>query len=103
MGDDPPGTRCLGAQRNRPLGRGCEGRAYQGGLGQVRKETTMAQGLAELETAPDVVEATVNYINNNGERLFTFTGGPGSTDKRSGGQPDPHKVKMHNGRLEVDR
>lgn len=58
--------------------------------------------LAEMETAPDVVEASVNYINNNGERLFTYTGGPGSTDKRSGGTPDARLVKMHNGRLEAD-
>jgi hypothetical protein len=54
--------------------------------------------LAELETAPDTIEATVNYINNNGEKLFTYTGGPGSLDVRSGGTPDPHRVTMHNGR-----
>ena len=54
--------------------------------------------LAEIETAPDTIEATVNYINNNGEKLFTYTGGPGSLDVRSGGTPDPHQVIMHNGR-----
>ena len=30
--------------------------------------------LAEIEAAPDTVEATVNYIDNNGERLFTSNG-----------------------------
>ena len=54
--------------------------------------------LAELDTAPETIEVTVNYINNNGEKLFTYTGGPGSLDVRSGGTPDPHRVTMHNGR-----
>jgi hypothetical protein len=54
--------------------------------------------LAELETAPDTIEATVNYIDNNGEKLFTYTGGPGSLDVRSGGTPDPRRVTMYNGR-----
>jgi hypothetical protein len=54
--------------------------------------------LAEIDAAPDTIEATVNYIDNNGERLFTFTGEPGSNDKRSGGKPDPRTVIMHNGR-----
>ena len=57
--------------------------------------------LAELETAPDTIEATVNYIDNNGEKLFTYTGGPGSLDVRQGGKPDPHRVTMHNGRPHV--
>jgi hypothetical protein len=59
--------------------------------------------LAELDTAPDTVEATVNYITNDGTELFTYTGGPGSLDVRSGGQPDPHQVQMHNGRPHVKR
>jgi hypothetical protein len=62
----------------------------------------MAQ-LAEIETVPDTIEATVNYVANNGERLFTYTGAPGSNDRRRGGTFDPRTVKMHNGRLEVDR
>jgi hypothetical protein len=59
--------------------------------------------LAEVETVPDVIEATVNYVENNGERLFTYTGAPGGNDKRQGGSYDPRTVKMHNGRLETDR
>jgi hypothetical protein len=59
--------------------------------------------LAEVETVPDVIDATVNYVQNNGEKLFTYTGAPGSNDKRSGGSYDPRTVKMHNGRLETDR
>jgi hypothetical protein len=57
----------------------------------------MAQ-IAEPEAAPDTVEATLNYIVDNGEKLFTETGGPGSTDVRTGGMLDARKVAMHNGR-----
>ena len=59
--------------------------------------------IAEVETVPDVIEATVNYVQNNGEKLFTYTGAPGGNDKRSGGTYDPRAVKIHNGRLETDR
>jgi hypothetical protein len=59
--------------------------------------------LAEVETVPDVIEATVNYVQNNGEKLFTYTGAPGGNDRRQGGTYDPRTVKMHNGRLETDR
>jgi hypothetical protein len=61
------------------------------------KEFSMAQ-VAELETAPDTIEATLNYIVNNGEKLFTQTGGPGSLDVRTGGTPDPRQMPIHNGR-----
>jgi len=54
--------------------------------------------VAEQETAPEAIEATVNYITNNGEKLFTQTGGPGSLDVRTGGTPDPHPVTIHNAR-----
>jgi hypothetical protein len=59
--------------------------------------------LAELDTAPDTIEATVNYILNDGTELFTYTGGPGSLDVRSGGKPDPHTMVMHNGRPHAKR
>jgi hypothetical protein len=59
--------------------------------------------IAEVETVPDVIEATVNYVQNNGEKLFTYTGAPGGNDRRQGGSYDPRTVKMHNGRLETDR
>jgi hypothetical protein len=65
--------------------------------------------LAELDTAPRTIETTVNYIVNDGTKLFTYTGGPGSTEVKSQGTTDPHRVTMHNARphlkqfnLEVD-
>lgn len=54
--------------------------------------------LAEQESLPQAVEATLNYIVDTGEKIFTYTGGPGSTDVRSGGTLDPHRVTIRNGR-----
>jgi hypothetical protein len=59
--------------------------------------------LAEQETALESIEATVNYLVDTGGEVFTFTGGPGSTEVRTGGTPDPRRVVIHNGRLEADR
>src|SRR6266508_516039 len=59
--------------------------------------------LAEQEAIPATIEATVNYIVDNGEKLFTQTGGPGSTDVRTGGKQDPRQVGIHNARLSADR
>jgi hypothetical protein len=54
-------------------------------------------------TQTKAIEATVNYILNNGEKLFTETAGPGGSDVRSGGTVDPHRVTIHNARLDGDR
>jgi hypothetical protein len=55
--------------------------------------------VAEQVTEPKAIEATVNYILNNGEKLFTQTAGPGGLDVRTGGSPDPHSVTIRNARL----
>ena len=57
---------------------------------------------AEIDAAPDAITATLNYVQNNGEKLFTYTGGPGSLDVRTGGTPDPRQVRIRNGRLHAD-
>jgi hypothetical protein len=54
--------------------------------------------IAELDTAPDTIEATLNYVADAGTKLFTYTGGAGSTDVRTGGTQDPRRVVIHNGR-----
>ena len=41
-------------------------------------------------TETKAIEATVNYIVDNGEKIFTQTASPGATDVRSGGTLDPH-------------
>jgi len=53
----------------------------------------------ERETTSEAVEATVNYILDNGEKLFTETAGPGGSDVRTGGTVDPRRVTIHNARL----
>jgi hypothetical protein len=53
---------------------------------------------AELEAAPDTIEATLNYIVDDGSKIFTVTAGPGGQDVRSGGTQDARRVTIHNGR-----
>ncbi len=53
----------------------------------------------EQDAAITEIEATLNYIRDTGEVPFTYTGGPGSTEVRTGGTPDPHRVVIRNGRL----
>ncbi len=47
------------------------------------------------------IEATLNYIKNTGEKLFTYTGGPGSLDVRTGGTVDSRQMVIRNGRQET--
>ena len=68
--------------------------------------SALASSFAEVQTAPQTIEPQtiepiVNYLVNNGTQVFTYTGGPGSLDVRNGGEPDPQKVVMHNGRPHV--
>ena len=58
--------------------------------------------IADPDTAPDTIEATVNYFLDSGETPFTYTGGPGSTEVRTGGAQDPQRVVIHNGRPHLD-
>ena len=52
----------------------------------------------ERETVGETIEATVNYVLDNGEKLFTQTATPGATDTRAGGTLDPHRVTIRNAR-----
>src|SRR2546421_3623653 len=56
----------------------------------------------EPEIAPASIEATLNYIANTGEKIFTQPGEPGSTDVRAGGRQDPRRVVIRNGRLQAE-
>jgi hypothetical protein len=54
----------------------------------------------ERQAAPETiseVEATLNYLVNDGVKIFTEAGGGGALDVR-GGTIDPHHVVIHNGR-----
>jgi len=57
----------------------------------------MAQ-TAELDVAPDTIEATLDYMVDDGSKVFTVVATPGGSDGRSGGTPDPRRVLIHNGR-----
>src|SRR5262249_35746599 len=57
----------------------------------------------EHAAAAKAMTATINYIVDNGEKIITVTAGPGGTDVRSGGAPDPRAVAMHDGRPEAGR
>jgi hypothetical protein len=52
----------------------------------------------ESEIAADTVEATLNYIVDDGTKVFTETAAPGGSDVRTGGRPDPRHVVINNGR-----
>ena len=54
--------------------------------------------MLEQETMPDAIEATLNYIVETGEKIFTQTGAQGSLDVRTGGQQDPRRITIRNGR-----
>jgi hypothetical protein len=55
--------------------------------------------IAAADTTVHSIEATLEYYLDNGEKPFTYTGGPGSLDVRTGGGRDPHAATLHNGRL----
>ena len=52
----------------------------------------------EQETMPAAIEATLNYVVETGEKIFTQTAAPGSLDVRTGGQQDPRRITIRNGR-----
>src|SRR6187401_369770 len=56
----------------------------------------------EREAVGETIDATVNYIVNKGEKLFTETAGPGGTDVRTGGTADARRVPIHNARLHAE-
>src|SRR5262249_35930213 len=77
-----------------------EGNRARTGWSPEAKELPMVE-VIERETVNEAIEATVNYILDNGEKIFTQTAAPGSTDVRSGGTVDPHRVTIRNARLQA--
>src|SRR6516165_3411096 len=60
--------------------------------------------VAEPDAAPETIEATLNYFVNTGAMPVTLVGAPGGTDTRSGGgESDPRRVSLRNGRAVADR
>ena len=56
--------------------------------------------LAELDTEPETLDATLNYFRVNKAMPVTLVGAPGKSDKRvGGGDAEPHRVTLRNGRI----
>src|SRR5437870_13840549 len=75
------------------------GRTYH--QGRVAEEPVMT--VVELDTAPDTIEASLNYLADTGEKLVTQVAEPGGRDSRSGGGSETHRVAIHNGRPLAER
>ena len=58
--------------------------------------------LAELDAAPDTIEAELIYLAKP-EKLVTYVAKPGGVDQREGGENVTHRVRLHNGRPLADR
>jgi hypothetical protein len=59
---------------------------------------TAELGAARDNPEPSTIEATLNYIVNDGNKVFTIVATPGGSDTRAGGTPNPRRVTIHNGR-----
>jgi hypothetical protein len=59
--------------------------------------------IAEQDTMPGTIEATVNYLLDTGEMPVTYVAVPGSADTRSSSTLDPHRVTIRNGRPQADQ
>ena len=60
--------------------------------------------IAELDTAPETLEAALNYYVDTGAKPISIVAGPGGIDTRlSGGDSEAHLVTLRNGRLMADR
>jgi hypothetical protein len=59
--------------------------------------------IAELDTVPETIEAMLNYFVDTGAMPVTLVGAPGGSDTRTdGGQSDPRRVVLRDGRLHAD-
>jgi hypothetical protein len=59
--------------------------------------------IAELDTLPETIEATLDYFADTGATPITLVGDFGGRDQRTGGgRSDPRRVLIRNGRLSAD-
>ena len=58
---------------------------------------------AELDTAPETIEATLSYLASDADKLVTYVAAPGGRDQRIGGAGETRHVALHNGRLNAER
>jgi hypothetical protein len=67
-------------------------------LGESRGDARIHGQTVDAQAAPSAIVATLNYIVDDGTKIFTETAAPGATDVRAGGKPDPRQVTIRNGR-----
>jgi hypothetical protein len=65
---------------------------------QAQAQEQVGESLLAPQADPETIDATLNYIVDDGTKIFTETATPGSTDVRTGGKPDPRRVTIRNGR-----
>ncbi len=58
--------------------------------------------IAELENAPETIEASLFYLASGADKLVTYVAAPGGRDERTGGGSETHRVVVHNGRPRAD-
>ena len=71
-------------------------------LGESRDDARPHGQIVDSQTAPGAIVATLNYVVDDGTKIFTETAAPGATDVRTGGKPDPRQVTIHNGRPQAN-
>lgn len=59
--------------------------------------------LAEVDAAPDTIEADLVYFAGSGDGLVTHVARPGGLDERVGGGNETHRVRVRNGRPLAER
>ena len=61
----------------------------------------MTQLAQPLEAEPAALDATLNYVLNDGEKIVVEPAGDGTTEMRTRGTIDPHRVTIRNGRRQA--
>ena len=61
----------------------------------------IAEPQAAAALTDGAIEATLDYYLDTGENPYTYTGGQGSLDVRTGGGKDPRQVLLRDGRQEA--
>src|SRR5579871_716383 len=70
--------------------------------GSRAQEAAMA-AIAELDSGPETIEASLDYLAADGSRPVSYVAEPGGRDRRSGSRSEAHRVTLYNGRRDAAR
>jgi hypothetical protein len=59
--------------------------------------------IAELDSGPETIEASLDYLAADGSRPVSYVAEPGGRDRRSGSRSEAHRVTLYNGRRDAAR